>query len=423
MAKSGKAAGPSRKATGQNPVNTRVFGMAAENGRWIFVILGLVVNLCLGAVYSWSVFRKPIEKLFSVGAMESSLPFMLFLAFFAVLMPFGGRLLQRFGPKTIGIVGGILVALGWMLSYFASSITVLCITYGLIAGSGVGLVYGGPIAVSTRWFPDKRGLAVGLTVGGFGLSALIMAPLGNSLIGSYGVLATFGILGIAFLVLTVLLSIPLRFPPADWKPAGWTPPKAAAAAVNLSPSGMVKKSAFYGLWVCFLIGTISGLMAIGIASPVGTEIIKLSSTTAAVLVSVFAIFNGGGRPIFGWLTDRITPRYAAVLSFVLVGLASAGMLVAGEGSTVLYVICFAAFWMSLGGWLAIAPTSTATFFGSKDYTSNYGIVFTAYGVGAIIGSLMSGQLRDIFGSYTYAFYPTAGLAVIGLVLALILLKP
>jgi MFS family permease len=164
-------------------------------------------------------------------------------------------------------------------------------------------------------------------------------------------------------------------------------------------------------------------MAIGIASPVGQEIIKLDTVTAAVLVSVFAVFNGGGRPLFGWLTDKLTPRWAAAVSFVLICLASGGMLFAGPGAVVLYVACFMAFWLSLGGWLAIAPTSTATFFGAKDYATNYGIVFIAYGLGAILGSLISGNARDVFGSYSFAFYPTLGLAVIGLVLAITLLRP
>lgn len=401
----------------------RVFGMKAENGRWGFVVLGILINLCLGTIYSWSVFKKPIENCFKCGATESSLPFMLFLAFFAVVMPFGGRLIQKFGPRTIGIVGGIIVAAGWMLSSFSPSIAALYVSYGLVAGAGVGLAYGGPIAVATRWFPDKKGLAVGLTVGGFGVSALVTAPLARYLIDTYGPLPTFMILGIAFLVLIVLFSLPLKFPAADWKPAGWKAATAAATnALNLNTSSMAKTSAFYGLWLCFLIGTIGGLMAIGTASPVGQEIIKLDSQTAAVLVSVFAIFNGVGRPIFGWLTDKLSPRNTAALSFVLIGLASLGMLFAREGSVLLYIFCFAAFWLSLGGWLAVAPTATATFFGSKDYAGNYGVVFTAYGVGAIAGSLISGQARDMFGSYTYAFYPIAGLAVIGFVLALALLR-
>ncbi|MFH1774729.1 MAG: OFA family MFS transporter [Methanobacteriota archaeon] len=400
----------------------KVFGMPAEKGRWIFVAIGLIINLCLGSVYSWSVFRKPLEQIFNVGATESGLPFMFFLAFFAILMPFAGGLLDKYGPRIITILGGALVGIGWISTSFASGITMSTISYGLIAGGGVGVVYGAPIALSTRWFPDKKGLAVGLTIMGFGLSPFITAPLARMLIDLYGPLQTFGILGALFLILIILLAMPLKFPPPDWKPTGWTPSEAATSIVDLETSKMLKTSTFYGLWSCYVIGTLSGLMAIGISSSVGQEIIKLDPATAAIAISVFAVFNGIGRPLFGWLTDRLTPRCSAIISFILIFLASIGMLNAGETEIVLYMLCFCCFWLCLGGWLAIAPTSTATFFGTKHHGKNYGVTFTAYGVGAISGTLISGRLRDIFGSYIYAFYPTAALAIIGIAIAIFLLK-
>ncbi len=402
----------------------KVFGMKAETGRWLFVVLGLVIQLCLGAVYSWSIFVKPLRAEFSYSAMGALLPYMIFLAFFAILMPFGGRLIQRYGPRPICLLGGALTGIGWILAGFAHNLFVLSLTYGVIGGIGVGFAYGAPIQVSTRWFPDKKGVAVGLTVAGFGLSALVIVNLGTSLINSFGVLPAFTYLGIAFGVISVLLSLPLRFPSAAWKPQGWKPATTGAAAVaaDVNTSGMVKTSSFWGLWACFTIGALAGLMAIGIAKPVGQEIILVSAATATTLTSVFAIFNGGGRPVFGWLTDKITPRYTGVISFVLIGLGSVGMLFAGENTTALYVICFALFYLALGGWLAIAPTATASYFGTKFNSTNYGIVFTAYGVGAVIGNLISGMSKDIYGSYTNAFYYTAGLAILGLILSIFLLK-
>ncbi|MBA7499176.1 L-lactate transporter [subsurface metagenome] len=338
-------------------------------------------------------------------------------------MPIVGGFLDKYGPRIITILGGVLVGLGWILACFSSSIMTLTISYGLIAGGGVGVVYGVPIALSTRWFPDKKGLAVGLTIVGFGLSPFITAPLAKMFIDSYGPLQTFGILGVLFLTLIILLAIPLKFPPAQWMPSGWQPSKAAVSIVDINTSKMLKTSTFYGLWFCYIIGTLSGLMAIAISSPVGQEIIKLTPATAAIAVSVFAVFNGIGRPLFGWLTDRITPRYSAIISFIVIFLASIGMLNSGESNVVLYMICFCCFWLCLGGWLAIAPTSMATYFGTKHYSKNYGVMFTAYGVGAIVGTLISGRLRDIFGSYTYTFYPTATLAIIGIAIAIVLLKP
>jgi OFA family oxalate/formate antiporter-like MFS transporter len=403
--------------------NFKVLGLPLEQGRWMLVALGLAINLCLGSVYSWSVFRKPLEELFSVGATESGLPFMVFLAFFALLMPIAGRLLQKYGVKKIMILGGVIVGIGWILSSLAPNMAILTVSYGIIAGGGVGIVYGGPIAISTRWFPDKKGLAVGLTIVGFGLSPFITAPLARMLIDLYGALTTFGILGIIFLLLLVILSVPLKMPPVGWKPEGWTSPTASTESADLDSSKMLKTSKFYGLWICYIIGTLTGLMAIGISSPVGQEIIKLDPTTAAMTVSIFAVFNGIGRPLFGWITDRLTPRNSSIMAFIIILIASIGMLNAGESQVLLYMICFAGFWLTLGGWLAIAPTATATFFGTTNYAKNYGIIFTAYGIGAIIGIFMSGRLRDLFGSYILSFYPTAILAVIGIIIASILLRP
>ena len=305
------------KISGAGPAS--VFGMPVRTGRWAFVLAGMIMNICLGTVYAWSVFRTPVAKFFSsagtqVTATQTLYPFMLFLAVFTILMPITGRLVLRVHPRTISLVGSLLVGAGWILSSWATDILFLDFTYGVIAGAGVGIVYGIPIAVVARWFPDIKGLAVGLTVLGFGMSALVTAPLANALIQSYGVLKTFSILGVAFLVLLVLLSLILRFPPAGWRPDGWEGAAAVAGERSFSVSEMLRTSASFGLWLCFMIGSLSGLMAIGISSSVGQEIIKLDPATAAGLVSFFALFNGGGRPIFGWLTDAIGPAKAAALS-------------------------------------------------------------------------------------------------------------
>lgn len=404
--------------------STKVFGLKPESGRWVFIALGLVINLCLGSVYSWSVFRKPLEDLLNISATQSGLPYVLLLAFFAAFMPITGGFLDRYGPRIVGVIGGILVGAGWVLSRFAPNITVLAVTYGVVTGIGVGVAYGGPIAVAARWVPDRKGLAVGLTLVGFGLSAMITAPVMRNLIASHGPLNTFGIMGVVFLAIVVVAGLLLRFPPEGWRPAGYDPEQhKAVSRAELGPGEMFRTSSFYGLWICYIIGTLAGLMAIGISSPVGQEIIRLDAGVAASLIAVFAIFNGIGRPLFGWLTDRITPMAAALLAFGLILLCSGGMLLADAGDTVLYAICFAGFWLTLGGWLAIAPTAAASFFGSRHYARNYGWIFTAYGIGAIAGTMMSGRLRDLSGSYRSVFYPTAALAVVGIIIALALLRP
>jgi predicted MFS family arabinose efflux permease len=245
------------------------------------------------------------------------------------------------------------------------------------------------------------------------------------LIGAQDITFMFKIFGIVFLVLTVLLSLTLRFPLASWKPAGWVGPKSGAvAAQNFTSSQMVRTSSFWILFLCFVFGSTAGLMAIGIASPVGQEIIKISAGLAAALTAVFAVLNFVGRPIFGWLTDKITPSKSAIVSYILIALASAIMLFfAGEGTNAIYIVAFSLLWMALGGWLAIAPTATATLFGLANNSSNYGIVFIAYGLGAIIGNIVSGRAKDLFGSYDIAFVMTLALAIVGLILSLMLKQP
>lgn len=400
----------------------KLFGMPAEKGRWLLIPLGVIVLLCLGTVYSWSIFRKPLEKLLNIGATDSLLPFTVLLVVFAILMPITGFYIERFGSRVVIAVGGVVMGVGYILSSFASSLAMLVITYGVIAGAGVGIVYGVPIAVTAKWFPDQKGIAVGLTVVGFGLSPLVTAPLAKNLIGAYSVQSTFLILGIAFTAIIVAISAALKMPPSDWQPLGWTPPTTTISR-DVGGLEMMQTRTFYGLWICYTIGTFVGLAAIGISSPVAQEIIKLDAGTAAMTVSLFAVFNGLGRPLFGWLTDRFKPKMAAIISYVLILIASILMLSAREGQILTYLVAFCLFWMSLGGWLAIAPTATLSLFNTQNYAKNYGIVFTAYGIGALLGTILAGKIRDIFGSYTSFFYPTAALAILGIIISIFLLKP
>jgi len=417
----------------------KVFGMKAESGRWVFVLLGLLMNICLGAVYAFSVFRGPLEKPLSEGgwaisATQSGLPFMVFLAVFALFMALAGGLVGKWGPKRTSLLGGALVGAGWILSGFAPDITWLTIFYGVIAGGGVGIIYGCPIAVSAKWFPDRKGLAVGLTVMGFGLSALLMVPIMTTMINSpsIGALGAFKYLGIAFLAVLVLLSLPLRNPSEGWTPVGWSPKKdkSNGSLVNLDRNQMVKTRSFYALWGTYTIGCLAGLMAIGIAKPFGKEILGAAGYTEegmagilTTMVALFAVFNGIGRPIFGWLTDKLSPRRTATLSFVLILVSSALVYLWGASSPILYFIAFSVLYLNLGGWLAIAPTATATYFGTSHYGKNYGLIFTSYGIGAILGMLLSGMIKDHTDAYLPVFLPVIGLAALGILVSLLWLKP
>ena len=420
--------------------DVKVLGMAPESGRWLMVIVGLIIQLCLGAIYAYGVVRVPLLAYFKTlglapTAMEMTWPFIVFLLCFAISMPLAGPYIQKMGPKKVCMVGGALVGIGWFAASFASSPLMLIPLYGIIGGIGVGIAYGCPIAVSAAWFPDKRGLAVGLTVLGFGFSAFLISQINAILVANYGgIIGSLKIFGVAFFIITIVLAQLLAFPPAGWSPAGWKPPapKAGAApAANLTRSEMQKTKTFYGLWLCYTIGALAGLTAIGIVGPVGADIgakmiPPIDAKTAAVFVTgltlPFALCNGLGRPIFGTLTDKLTPRNTALITYALIFVACI-LLYTNYNSFDVYKISFALLWGSLGGWLAIAPTATASYFGTKDYAKNYGLVFTAYGVGAAVGGIVSAQAKDLLGAYQPFFLIVAALAVLGAIVAFVLMKP
>lgn len=422
--------------------DVKVLGMPAESGRWILVIIGTIIELCLGAVYAYSILSVPLKKIFTdpvsaggfgltVSAIEMQLPYIISLAMFALTMPLVGRYIESMGPRKVGMIGGVVVGLGWILASFATSPITLSLLYGFVAGVGVGIAYGCPITTSARWFPDKRGLAVGLTLLGFGFSAFITGKVADMLTVDFGIFNTFRFLGIGFLALIVVLSMFLVFPPAGWCPKGWKPPAAVAgiAKTDFTREEMIKTRTFYGLWICYTIGALAGLMAIGVAKPAGMEVAGnagMDELAAGVLMTnlilPFAICNAGGRPLFGTLTDKITPPRAAILSYILIIIASL-LVYLNPTSVNMYTIAFSLLWLCLGGWLAIAPAATASYFGTKDYARNYGLIFTAYGVGAIIGNLMAGAAKDILGRYVDVFPYVAVLSAFGIVIAFVLLKP
>lgn len=405
--------------------NTKVLGLPAEQGRWLLVPLGIIVLLCLGTAYSWTIFRTSVQETLQTSATDSLLPFTVLLVVFSILMPLTGFYIERFGPRRTIALGAIIMGIGYIASGFASNIASLVLTYGVVAGAGVGVVYGVPLAVVAKWFPDKKGLAVGTTVIGFGLSPLITAPLANHLIkanapeGWRDTLVTFGI---AFTILMLLIALTMKYPPQGWLPRGWTAPL-ASSRVSSSGVPMLQSRSFYGLWLCFVIGTFVGLAAIGTARQVAKEIIQIESADfTAFTVSLFAIFNGLGRPFFGWFADRFTPRLGAIICYVLLIIASILMWSAGPGAVSLYLAAFCMITFAFGGWLALAPTATLIFFRPEDYAKNYGIVFTAFGMGALLGTLTAGRIRDLFGSYQLFFGVTLVLAAVGIVLAVFLLK-
>ena len=391
----------------------------------------MIVNACLGTVYSWSVFRAPLEEVLGISAAQSSLPYSVFLGAFAFTMPVAGELISRIGPRITLFFGGGLVGAGWMSAGFVDSFVPLVLTYGIVGGAGVGLVYGVPLAVVGSWFPGRRGLAMGLTLTGFGVSPFVTAPLAEFLITRVGVQSAMTLLGIGFIVIISAFAGAFRYAAEPVSEAemeafpGETRSEtdAPGAPAEVPTAVMLRTRSFYGLWICYVIGTLAGLTAIGMTAPFGQAVVGLPAPAAAASVAAFGVMNGIGRPLFGALHDMLGTRGSVVLSFALIAAAAVVSLFARAGVSVPFFIGFGLFWLMLGGCPAIAPAATTRLFGARGYARNYGIMYTADGVGALVGGSAFGALYGRFGSYSPMFLLIIALCVVGGVLAVRTLRP
>ncbi|MCS6955696.1 MAG: MFS transporter, partial [Candidatus Calescibacterium sp.] len=292
----------------------------------MYVLSGLIINICLGSIYSYSVLQIHLKKLFEneygikVSATEMQIPYLIFLALFSFCMPFAGKLIEKFGPQKIGIIGGILLSIAWFSASFAKSPLELSIIYGIIGGIAVGTVYNCPLVTVAKWFPDGRGLALGITLIGFGISPALISPIIDILTNNYGIKQTLKIMGLAFFIIIPLLASNLRTPSKIIKSENEN-----GTEKNIKIKDMIRIPSFYGLWISFAIANFVGLMAIGISKPIGIEIATKSGISEKEITHIltflmipFAISNGLGRPLFGWLTDKLKPQKAATISLLSV---------------------------------------------------------------------------------------------------------
>jgi MFS transporter, OFA family, oxalate/formate antiporter len=392
---------------------------AASNhlNRWWHVVGGLSMNLALGTLYAWSIFVAPLEKEFGWKRADTSMVFTIAVVVFAVSFIVAGRLQDKFGPFWISLTGGILVSVGFFLCSYTHSLNWLFACFGGIAGLGNGFGYATPIPVMAKWFPDKRGLAVGLAVGGYGGGSAIFGPLANlKLIPAYGVHTTFQILGVIFLFMTVIGAFLLKNPPAGYKPAGWTPApaaKAAATTYEYSPNEVLRTPTFYFMWIAYALGCSAGLMVISQLVVFAKSVGIASAAIATMGLVVGAIGNAGGRILSGWMSDALG-RLNVLRLMIAISMVAMPILYKVGGSVgPLYVMVFIVYWC-YGTQLSVNASTTADFWGTKNAGINYGMLFTAWGVAGIIGPRIAGVLFDKYKNYEMAFYTAGVLAFIAL---------
>jgi len=395
--------------------------------RWWRVVGGLSMNLALGTLYAWSIFVAPLEKQFKWTRAQTSTTFGIAVVVFALSFVVAGRLQDKFGPFWVSLIGGVLVSLGFFLCAYTTSLTWLYVCFGVIGGLGNGFGYSTPIPVMAKWFPDKRGLAVGLAVAGYGGGSAIFGPLANlKLIPTYGWQNTFQILGGIFLVMTVFGAFLLRNPPAGYKPAGWTPApasKSAATTYEFSPAETLRTPTFYFMWIAYALGSLAGLMVIsqlaGIAKSIGFP--GVMATSVGLVVG--ATGNASGRILSGWMSDAL--GRLNVLR-VMIGISMIAMpLLYFVGSTsvaALYLMVFIVYWC-YGTQLSVNGATASDFWGTKNAGINYGMLFTAWGVAGYFGSKIGGMMFDKYGNYKMACYTAGVLAFVALFFELIAKRP
>jgi MFS family permease len=401
--------------------------------RSAYLLIGFTINLMLGTVYSWSVFKGVLtdpKGAYQASNFDANLPFAVALAMFAIGMVFAGRLVDKHGPRKVTMIGGLLVGAGYMLSFLMDKtpwpLLTLTITYGIIGGLGIGFAYNPPIAAAVRWFPVRKGLASGLVVMGFGLSPLVTAPIATALIGSYQLPNTALILGAVFVAVIVGLGYFLAFPAPDWQPPAEIAAKASKRTWKpfgeVETRDMIRTPTFWGAWLIYALGTAGGFMIIGNAKDVAK--INGGVTDAVLLtaaIQVLAVFNSGGRPLFGRIADVFTPKRALLLMYAV--MMGAMALLAVSTSWIPVYLGIGLTGMVFGGFLAVMPALSTLFFGAKNSGANYGMLFTGYGLGAIVALFAGSFIKDLTGSFVPAFYAGIVLCVVGLVISLLVRPP
>lgn len=394
--------------------------------RWWRVVGGIAMNLALGSLYGWSVFVAPLEKEFHWKRADTSNVFIIAVAVFALSFIVAGRLQDKIGPFKISLVGAILVSLGFFLCSYADSLTRFFLFFGVLGGLGNGFGYATPIPVMSKWFPDKRGLAVGLAVGGYGAGSAIFGPLAASyLIPSFGWRTTFQVLGSIFLVMTLIGAFLLKNPPAGYRPAGWTPApssKTAPSAHEFTPGEVLRTPSFYLMWVGYACGCAAGLMVISQLLPFAKSVGIPSTTLASFGLVVGAVGNASGRIFSGLMSDHLGRINVLRLMIGISMIAMPVLYFVGGHVVALFVMLFIVYWC-YGTQLTVNAATAADFWGTQNVGVNYGMLFTAWGVAGLLGARIGGLLYDKYHNYQMAFYTAAGLALVALLCELAVKRP
>jgi len=420
----------------------------AHNGynRWLIPPAALAVHLCIGQVYAFSVFKEPLTRL--IGITES-MPddwkqstvgwiYSLAIVFLGLSAAFGGKWLEKVGPRRTMFTAACFFGGGFMISALGihlHQIWMLYVGYGVLGGCGLGLGYVSPVSTLIKWFPDRRGMATGMAIMGFGGGAMIGAPLGVSLMKcfqtatSVGVMETFVVMGILYFISMTIGSLAIRVPPEDWKPAGWVPPEETRSMVtrhHVHIDEALKTPQFYLLWLILCLNVTAGIGIIGQASPLIQEMFKgaVSPEAAAGFVGLLSIFNMGGRFVWSSASDFLGRKKTYFVFFTL-GAILYTMLphFAGQGNLVMFVASAVIILSMYGGGFATIPAYLADIFGTKYVGGIHGRLLTAWSTAGVLGTVLVDYIREYqldhgvakADAYTVTMYIMASLLVVGFI--------
>lgn len=389
-----------------------------KTNRYTVLISGMLIQFCAGIIYMWSVFKEPVALHLSWAADSAAFTSSIMLAAFVLGIIVGGRVQDKIGPKKVTAAGSILISLGMILSSFvtASVPSLIYLTYGVLAGFGVGCVYTCTVSTIQKWFPDKRGFATGMIVSAFGFSLVVFAPLARTMLASLGVQSTFLIFGCAFLVVCLVCSLFIKAPPAA-ETAGKTAGKAVATGRQFSTLQMLRTKQFYLiagsmlflLPAYFIINPL--LMTLGVEKGLSEELALLG-------VMITGIASASGRLLVSWMSDK-TGRKAAIISIGLLTVAAACLMIVAEG--VLFLVCIALIAFAFGGSSAVFAALTTDYFGTKSAGLNFGCVMVAFALSSLLSPVVSGAIST--GGYTASFILAAATAVVSILLIAVLKPP
>lgn len=390
--------------------------------RWSILIAACFINLCVGSMYSWSVFAGPMAAHLSLlndiilTPSDLAIVFVIANSVGPITMITGGKINDSIGPKAVIFFGGIVFGGGMLLSGFATQIDHLIITYGVMLGLGLGLVYGATISTSIKFFPDKRGLVGGLTTALFGISSVIIPPIAMMITTEMGVVAAFKIIGATFILIICVCSLFIHKCPDGFKPAGWVPPKLQKQAGSNEKNWkqMLRTPTFYVLILLLTCGAVAGLMCIALASPLAQKMVGMSTVAATAAVSVLALFNVCGRIGAGWLSDKVgrinTLTGACALS--IVGLYC--LYLTGIGDVFIFYAGISIVGLCFGAFMGVFPGLTADQFGVKNNSVNFGIMFCGFAIAGYSGPAIMMNVEKSTNSFNGAFLIGIGFCVLGL---------